>query len=510
MLRKAVIFLLVLILALQACAGQGDVASQPVLPADLPVISETVAVNTLTPTLRPVTPTQPPSPTVTMTPVPTATATPQALAWSVNGVEIRHPGSIGHSQDLGAHWLRRNALLWSVVEATQGFRDWTAVASLEQELIQVSQAGMEVILVVRGTPEWAQALPGVGCGPVRVESREAFASFLYEAVQRYSAPPYNVHFWELWNEPDIDPALIAPTNPFGCWGNLSDPYYGGGDYAEVLRVVYPRIKIADPQAQVLVGGLLLDCDPRLPPETSPGSGQLKDCTPSRFLEGILENGGGDYFDGVSFHAYDFYNGIQGQFSNGSWHSSWNSTGPVLLAKAEYLLELLTTYGYPSKFLMNTEVALLCGRDGTEAICQAEDFSITKAYYAVQAYTTAQSIGLWANIWYSMEGWRGSALVSSSGEPLFVYQAIHNFSERLDQLAAWGEVDDFEGVRIYEFRGGEEDVDTQVWVTWSLDGAPHDISLPALPNAVYDAFGNMLPLSQQITVTVAPVYIEWSE
>lgn len=509
-MRKKALFLLVVVLALQSCAGQGDVVGKTTLPTDLPVVSETVAVDSAAPTSAPAIPTLLPSPTVTMPPLPTATATPEALAQSVSGVEIRRPSNIGLSQNLGVYWVRRNALLWSAVEAVQGFRDWSAVTDLEQELIQLSQAGLEVILVVRGTPEWAQAFPGVGCGPVRVENRDALASFMQEAVQRYSAAPYNVHFWELWNEPDIDPALISPTSPFGCWGDLADQYYGGGDYTEVLKVVYPLIKVADPQAQLLVGGLLLDCDPRLPPETSPGSGQYKDCTPSRFLEGVLVNGGGDYFDGVSFHAYDFYNGTPGQFSNGSWHSSWDSTGPVLLEKAEYLRELLTTYGCPDKFLMNTEVALLCGRDGTEEICQGDDFSNTKAYYAVQAYTAAQSIGIWTNIWYSMEGWRGSALVDPSGEPLPVYQAIRNYSERLDQLAPWGEVSDFDGLRVYEFRGGNGDASTRVWVAWSLDGLPHEVSLVALPSAVYDAFGNALPLSHQFTVTVAPVYIEWPE
>ena len=74
----------------------------------------------------------------------------------------------------------------------------------------------------------------------------------------------------------------------------------------MLKVAYPQIKAADPQAQVLVGGLLLDCDPR------PGAGcslTAQNAIPPKFLEGILRNNGGPYFDGVSFHAYDFYDWV---------------------------------------------------------------------------------------------------------------------------------------------------------------------------------------------------------
>ncbi len=63
---------------------------------------------------------------------------------------------------------------------------------------------------------------------------------------------------------------------FGCWGDPNDKtYYGGEYYAEMLKRAYPAVKAANPQAIVLNGGLLLDCDPRYPP---PG----KDCLPADF------------------------------------------------------------------------------------------------------------------------------------------------------------------------------------------------------------------------------------
>ena len=507
-MRKNILMICVAVLFLQSCTGQGSIVQGTGTPgaaaasetAPVPVSATPLVANTTTPTLQP-------SATITPTPLPTATPTPALLPWPVNGVEIAQGTSLDSLPGLGVYWVRRNALVWSSVETVQGYRNWEAAATLEQQLIQISEAGMQAILVVRGTPDWAQAVVGSYCSPIRAEYREAFASFLYEAVGRYSAPPYNVHYWELWNEPDVDPGLVSHTSPFGCWGDINDTeYYGGEGYADMLEVVYPRIKLADPQAQVLVGGLLMDCDPRTPVEDPPGSGQFKSCTPAKFLEGILASGGGDYFDGVSFHAYDFYNGALGQYSNFNWDSSWDSTGPTLLAKVDYLRELLTTYGHPDKFLMNTEVALLCGRTGTEDMCLGDDYANTKAYYAVQAHVAAHSVGVVANIWFSVEGWRGSALLDADSQPLPVYLAISNYAERLGVLAPLGKVDGFQDVSIYEFRGDGR----TVWVAWSLDGLPYEISLPALPDAMYDVYGSSLSPSLQLTVTLAPVYIEWEE
>ncbi|HEX9090337.1 MAG TPA: hypothetical protein VF831_02555, partial [Anaerolineales bacterium] len=162
------------------------------------------------------------------------------------------------------------------------------------------------IMLIGDTPDWALKT-GFTCGAVAQDKFPALANFAYDLVKRYSVPPFNVRYWELWNEPDAAGLL-------GCWGDPTDrDYYGGYYYGQMIKAVYPSIKLADPQAQVLVGGLLLDCnpDPNFP-QPPP-----KDCTPSKFLKGILESGAGPYFEGVSFHAYDYYSGT-GTYWNPNW------------------------------------------------------------------------------------------------------------------------------------------------------------------------------------------------
>ncbi len=418
----------------------------------------------------------------------------------MNKISVK--GGLEVLKQANTYWVRRNALLWSDVEPTEGSRNWGKIADLEQELKDAAAQGLQVILIVRSAPGWAQKQPGVSCGPIKEDKLAAFASFMHDLVVRYSASPYQVKYWEMGNEPDVDPQFVTPDNIFGCWGDENDAYYGGGYYAQMLKAVYPQIKSADSQAQVLTGGLLLNCDPVNPPETAPNSGKEKNCTPSLFLEGILKNGGGDYFDAVSFHAYDYYNSALGVYSNRDWHTASDTTGPGLIAKARFLRSVLTAYGYPDKPLINSENALLC--TSSEEKCKSDDFNTTKAYFAVQAYASARAEGLLANVWYSVLGWRYSGLVSNKLDPLPVYNAFVFGAKELSQAVFVGELSQFSGVKGYEFQNNS----TRFWVLWSLDGESHTVQLDQEPGAAYDAFGQPVEVGKEATVTLAPVYIEW--
>jgi hypothetical protein len=418
------------------------------------------------------------------------------------GLEIHRYSDLDYAFETGAYWLRRNALIWHQIEPEEGVRNWEALEEMERELITASERGQEVILIVRGTPTWAQSVPGYFCGPISPEKLSAFASFMGDAVARYSVPPFNVKYWELGNEPDVAPELVGPEKQFGCWGDLQDEYYGGGYYAEMLKMVTPRIKSIDPQAQVLIGGLLLDCDPSNPPETSPGSGEFQDCTPARFLEGILENGGGDYFDAVCFHGYDHYLGYYGQYFNPGWQSSWDTIGPVSASKAHYLRKLLDHHGFTDKYLMNTENALICGRTGREEPCLEDDYERTKANYLVQSYAYALANNFKANIWYSIRGWRGSGLVKEDQVTL-AYIAYQFAVEKLEGVAYVRRVQEYPNVIGFEYL----DNDKLIWVLWALDDGSHSVVLPRSPLAIFDVFGESLKFNQEVIITLAPIYID---
>ena len=460
--------------------------------------------------------------TLTATQTPTVTSTPVPASSPIFGVEmdqITVGGGLDEVAAASTTWVRWNAVLWSSIESTKGTYTWSAMADLETELKNASSNGMQVVLIVRSTPEWARKIAGTGssCGPIIEGELPTFGNFMNALVVRYSVAPYNVKYWELWNEPDIDSASFTGDNIFGCWGDPSDAYYGGGYYAEMLKVVYPQIKAADPQAQVVVGGLLLDCDPR------PGAG----CDtighsnlPPKFLEGILRdnglNDGGNYFDGVSFHAYDFYDyvnysGSFGQYGNGAWQSTWDSTGPVAIAKTEFIKSVLSSYSVSGKFLMNTEVALGCGdANGSQSYCKTADFETTKAYYLAQTYAAGIAEGLRASIWYSVLGWRNSGLLNTDLSPRPAYTAFQFARNELGDAVYIGEITaaDIGGassVKGYKFQWG----DRRIWVLWSLDGNTYSINLSSVPLGAWDALGNSISPTISMNVSLNPLYLEWN-
>lgn len=416
---------------------------------------------------------------------------------TVFGVEMTHLTDASGSQELinaGTSWARFSwsGVQWSKVETQQGVYDWSVLSQLDNDLEIAAQNHVQSLVVVRGTPDWAQQVPGATCGPILADKLGAFADFMYTLVSRYHRAPYNVKYWEIWNEPDVSPDQVEPDSGWGCWGDASDAYYGGGYFGEMLSAIYPRIKEADPQAQVIVGGLILDCDPQNPPAR-------KDCASSKFFEGVLRNGGGANFDGAAYHAYDYYMGSLGSYFNPNWQTAWNTSGSVSSAKEGYLRNLLENYDISGKFLLNTENALICD------ICAGNDtFELTKAYYLTQVYGGAIAAGLEANIWYNVFGWRGSGLLYPDLSPRPAYTAFQFARRELGGAVYQRELVEYPRVKGYEFQR-----DTQrIWLVWSLDGETHTISLTNTPLAVYDALGNPKAPNTNLPIDLTPLFIEF--
>jgi hypothetical protein len=421
------------------------------------------------------------------------------------------PDILQTATNSGTFWVRRNALMWSYVEYVEGQYDWTAVSSFEQELINLNDQGFQVILVVRSTPAWAQAIPGKYCGRILTSKLPAFGEFMYQAVQRYSAEPYNVKYWQIWNEPDVDPNYVADTSPYGCWAEFSDPYYGGGYYADVLEAVYPRIKQADPDSKVLIGGLLMAC---LFPDNCSWPG-------SRYLEGILNHHGrGDgssFFDIVGFHAYDDYyfdpgSGMTaGTYGHPGWDSSSSTTGPVLIAKSNFIKSVLSQFGVYDKQLMATELALRCGPVDTDPSCtdysSDSDFAKTKAYYVVQSYAATIASGLQASIWYNLDGgWRNTSLLFPDRSRSPAYYAFSNAVDTLLDAQYIRDINEYPGVKGYEFKRSS----SNTWVIWSLDGNSHLLTLPGTPFSIQDVWGSEMQVTGNLLwVGAMPIYVKWN-
>jgi hypothetical protein len=280
---------------------------------------------------------------------------------------------------------------------------------------------------------------------------------------------------------------------YGCWIDESGPISSGGYYAEMLRRAYPAIKAADPQAVVLIGGLALICDPDTP---RPGW----NCENSRFLEGILANGGGPYFDAVSFHAYAWYGGELGKMVNLNWTGGEDVHTTALPERVNFVREVLGKYGEEDKLLFNTETALTCTAD-------TNDCRETQAMYAVRAYAEAIALGLEGQTWFAMvnDGWYYTGLLQGTDlSPKPSYQAYQTASGYLSSAHYLGPVG-YMGLEGYQFRMADG---RQVEVVWASDGATHALQIPS-GAAAYDRYGTLIASSGTVQVGYAPIYIVYS-
>jgi hypothetical protein len=411
----------------------------------------------------------------------------------VFGVQVE-AGFVGttvtRAAEAGVTWVRSDAVHWSTVEPSLGARDWSKLSRIEADFQALAARGFNTIAVVDSTPGWAQQIPGKSCGPIKPEALDAFAAFMRDLVARYSQPPYNVRYWEIWNEPDVMPHQVPDNSVFGCWGDATDPYNGGGYYAEMLKRVYPAIKQANPSVQVIFGGLLLDCDPARPPAG-------KDCASARFLEGALRNGGGAAFDILAYHGYAYWGR-----ADRDWDLSvgnWAASGGAVLGKLAFLRDVLVRNGAVKQIMLN-EAGLLCS-----AGCPHEEYDPDQANYVVRLFARSKAHGLLGSVWFTLNGpgWRDSGLLDANQAPRMGYLAMQALAARLAGAGYAGTFSNgalegyifIKGALIYR-------------VAWTNDGSTATIPLPQGTSAVYDQLGQPRAFTDAgVVVSHEPVIIE---
>lgn len=199
---------------------------------------------------------------------------------------------------LGAGWTRW-PLYWNAVETAPGQFDWSDYDRLIINDVRY-ELHIDAILLDRPTfyqdgniisglyePIFADGSDIAGQGK-EINSTNPWASFVYQAVQRYKRGGVlarqqgwineGIDVWEIWNEPDLRQ----------FWeGSIRD-------YARLLKVAYLAAHQADPTARVMFGGLLFN-------------------TPDNWLARVLaiyENdsqaANNNYFmDAVALHSYTY-------------------------------------------------------------------------------------------------------------------------------------------------------------------------------------------------------------
>lgn len=418
------------------------------------------------------------------------------------GLELKYGSSIslfdgGQGEPIN-NWVHHNGLLWSEVEKTPGTYNWesTHVKELNSYLEKMHNAGMEVILIIRSTPEWARSHDQF-CGPMDSGYIDDFADFVAQAVSKFSQAPYYVEYFEIWNEPDAPQEFYDDrlTSQYGCWGDPYDPqgYFGGTYYGQMLKQVYPKLKVASKDAQLVIGGLLLPADPEDAwwSEWTGGRDWVYSDM-SKFIEGIFfECQGTECFDLVNFHGYSYYgaaSAIELELLAGAPHPFWDERGGQVSGKLAYIKQLMNEYSVDKPIIL-TEAALL----NNYTYDYDPAFEATKADYVVYLFTRNIALDIKATIWHTADyyGWQRSGLLDWNNNPLPAYHAYETLTKMLDGAVYAGELDNLgQGIIGFRFTGGN----APYWVLFSEDGSTKQITASQLPiwfHSANDLFGNQI-------------------
>jgi hypothetical protein len=259
---------------------------------------------------------------------------------------------------MGACWVRI-PLRWSLIEpANTTPENYQWPADFDTALAQLGRQNIRIILTLSDNPSWAATF---GHGPIDKTDIRELVEFMVAAVDHYGAQPYNVKYWEIYNEPDNGSEQFARLG-YGFFGNQPEAY------ADTLASIYQPMKIADPQAQIVMGGLAYDNWPE------DGGHFVKD-----FLDRVLQNGGGDFFDVMNFHYYTSF----------GWR--WDPYGMGIIGKAAYLRDKLAAYGYHKPFI--------CSEASTYSKAAEPASKDRQSRYVAKLFSRAIAADLDSTIWW---------------------------------------------------------------------------------------------------------------
>ena len=414
-----------------------------------------------------------------------------------------------YTSGVQANYVRMNdRISWRALQPEENDPiNWGLLAGFESELRTLQAANITPVVIVDDYPRWAtdntvryDGLP-TSCGPLLPERYDDFARFMQALVTRYSTSEFNVHIWEMGNEPDVDPNTVAIDSAFGCWGDMDDPFYNGEAYGQMLMAVTPGMRALDPLAQVWLGGLLLAA-----PYTDDGHiGQPED-----FFRGILEAGAAPYFDVVAYHAYMHYSSdcIDMDIND----TTWDGWGGIIRGKASYLRSIMAEYEL-DKPLFITETSQLCGwcddQPGWTDI-YLPGFYDMQANMPARSFPRAMAANLSGMIWYPLEErfWQYGSLLDQWMLPKPVYNAYQAFNQMVANATFIGFVGYDWGIEAYTFHKGAFRID----IIFAVEDATYTIKVPTTNYiAAYDRFGSLINPTQagsdtSLTIQYEPIYL----
>ena len=295
-------------------------------------------------------------------------------------------------REMGSPWIVEY-FPWAYVEQQPGRFTWD-----HNDLVidHAERQGLEVIARLGFVPEWARP---ADTSPLYLDE-ERFADFGVYAAEFAARYAGRVDYIIIWNEPNL--ALewgYAPVDP--------------AKYVAMLKVVYPMIKAANPDVQVLAGALA----PTLAPPGSPDGMNDLD-----YLQAMYDLGAADSFDMLAIHAYGWY----------SDPDEPADPAVVNFRRTELLREMMVANGDGDKRAMITEGGWNDHPRWTRAVRPGQ-----RIEYTLRAYQVAQEEWPWMDavaLWAFRYPWDAKSyqdyytFVRTDFEPKPIYEEVQRYTQ----------------------------------------------------------------------------------
>jgi len=259
-------------------------------------------------------------------------------------------------REMGSPWIVEY-FPWEYIEGQEGEYGWEHA---DLVVDHARRQGLKVIARLGYVPAWARPK---GSAPSFLDQAhyEHFAKFTAAFIQHFKG---RVEYIVIWNEPNVNLEWgYRPVDPAA--------------YAQLLQIVYPRAKQADPSAQILAGALA----PTLsPPGATDAMNDLE------YLQKMYDAGARDYFDALAIHAY-------------GWKSPADeapSPERVNFRRTELLREIMVKNGDAAKHAFITEGGWNDHPRWTKAVRPADRIADTlRAYDIAKGWDWLDACALWA-------------------------------------------------------------------------------------------------------------------
>jgi hypothetical protein len=259
-------------------------------------------------------------------------------------------------REMGAPWIVE-FFPWPYIEPAPGDYAWE---HSDLVIAHARNQGLTIIARLGWVPDWAR--PDAEESDTTLTFLEPnaykdFARFVAAFAGRYRG---EVDHIIVWNEPNLSFEWgYRPVDPAA--------------YSELLQIVYPAAKAANPDLVVLAGALA----PTLEQPGSPAG--LNDLI---YLEGMYQAGGAPFFDGLAAHAY----GLQ-------WPPEAEPEPAALnFRRVELLRKIMVANGDAQKPIFVTEAGWNDHPRWTVSVSPAQ-----RIHYTIGAYEWAQQHWSWCPV-----------------------------------------------------------------------------------------------------------------